>query len=140
MMYLGTNPEWRAKVKSEVDSIIEKHTNTSSSEPLHKRLAAVPISVWEDEMPAIELVIRETQRLVISGTALRRNLSTKMTASGGVINSGDFVAYSVADAHLNPEIYTDPGTFDPNRFLPGREEDKKSTFAFLGWGAGTFLA
>lgn len=119
--------------------MIEKHTNTTSGEPLHKRLAAVPVSIWEDEMPVMELVIRETLRLVLSSTALRRNLDEDLTVSRGVIKPGDFVAYSLADAHRNPEIYHQPDEFDPARFAPGREEDKNSTFAFLGWGAGKFF-
>jgi cytochrome P450 len=140
LVFLASHPEWKAKVKAEVDAMIEKHTNTTSGEPLHKRLAAVPISVWEDEMPVMELVIRETLRLVLSSTLLRRNIVEDLTVSRGVIKPGDFVAYSLADAHRNPEIYNQPDEFDPARFAPGREEDKSSTFAFLGWGAGKFFS
>ncbi|KAF9482295.1 cytochrome P450 [Pholiota conissans] len=136
LVFLATQPEWKEKVKAEVDAMIEKHTNTTSHEPLHKRLSAVPVSVWEDEMPDIELVIRETLRLAFTGTALRRNLTDEITVSRGVIKPGEFLAYSIADAHSNPDIYSRPNDFDPDRFTAGREEDKKSTFAFLGWGAG----
>ncbi|KDR74009.1 hypothetical protein GALMADRAFT_71675 [Galerina marginata CBS 339.88] len=136
LVFLASHPEWKDKVKAEVNAIIEKHTNTLSSDPLHKRLAAIPISVWEDEMPVLETVIRETIRLILTGAALRRNVLEELTVAGGLIQKGDFVAYSVADAHLNPEIYTQPNEFDPARFGPGREEDKKGTFSYLGWGAG----
>ena len=77
-------------------------------------------------------------RISISALTLRRNLLEDLTFSGGLVKSGDFVAYSLADVHLNPEIYLRPNEFDPNRFLPGREEDKKGTFSYLGWGAGAF--
>ncbi|KJA20465.1 hypothetical protein HYPSUDRAFT_43159, partial [Hypholoma sublateritium FD-334 SS-4] len=136
LLFLATNPEWRLKVKAEVDSMIEKHTNTTAGEPLHKRLASVPASVWEDEMPVMDLVIRETLRVISTSTLLRRNVVEDITVSGGVIKQGDFIAYNVTDAHRYPDIYTDADQFDPARFLPGREEDKKSTFAFLGWGVG----
>ncbi|KAF8182333.1 cytochrome P450 [Pholiota molesta] len=105
LVFLASHPEWKAKAKAEIGAMIEKHTNTTSGEPLHKRLAAVPVSAWEDEMPVMELIIRETLRIVVSGTALRRNLVEDLTVSRA-------------------------------RFAPGREEDKNSTFAFLGWGAG----
>ncbi len=44
--------------------------------------------------------------------------------------------YLIDYTHMNPEIYTDPTEFDPGRYLPGREEDKKVDNAYLGWGAG----
>ena len=49
---------------------------------------------------------------------------------------GDYVVYSQADAHLDPEIYSNPHAFDPERYLPGREEDRKEANAYLAWGAG----
>ncbi|KAF8815722.1 cytochrome P450 [Phlegmacium glaucopus] len=136
LVYLASHTDWKDKVKAEVDSLIQKHTTNSSNEPLHKRLAAIHISAWEDEMPVLELVIRETLRLSVNGVTLRRNLLEDMMLSGGVVKRGDFVAFSLADAHLNPEIYLRPHEFDPARFAPGREEDKKGTFSYLGWGAG----
>lgn len=74
--------------------------------------------------------------MAISGIALRRNLIEDLTLSGGLIRRGDFVVYSLADVHLNPEIYPNPLKFDPTRYDEERKEDKKSTFGYLGWGAG----
>jgi len=136
LVYLSFHDEWKSKVKAEVDALMNKHTTNSSNEPLHQRLSSVPISAWEEEMPVLDLIIRETLRLTLNGLSLRRNLSENLIFAGGVVNPGDFVAYSLADAHLNPEIYSQPHEFDPDRFNPGREEDKKGTFSFIGWGAG----
>jgi sterol 14-demethylase len=123
-------------VYNEVQAILARHTN--ASDPLHKRLSAVPISVWEDETPSIDLVLRETMRIVLGGTVLRRNLagSESLKMPDGEVGSGVFMAYSLTDAHMNPNVYTNPEVFDPERFAPGREEDKRETYAFLGWGAG----
>ena len=117
---------------------MNKYTTNSSNEPLHQRLASIRVSAWEEEMPALELIIRETLRISISGLAFRRNLLEDMTLLGGLVKTGDFVAYSLADVHLDPEIYPQPNEFDPARYTPGREEDKKGTFSFLGWGGGAF--
>jgi cytochrome P450 len=92
-------------------------------------------------MPATDLVLRETIRLVVNGTTLRRNLpgpggSLKIPGGVGEVPNGTFVAYNLSDAHMNPSIYTDPETFDPERFSSGREEDKREPYAYLGWGAG----
>ena len=115
---------------------MNKHTTNSSNEPLHQRLASIKVSAWEEEMPVLELIIRETLRISISGLSLRRNLLEDMTLSGGLVKTGDFVAYPLADVHLDPEIYSQPNEFDPDRYTPGREEDKKGTFSYLAWGAG----
>ena len=89
-------------------------------------------------MPVLDLIIRETIRINLTGLSLRRNLLEDLTISGGLVKPGDFVGYLFADVHLNPEIYSRPNEFDPARFTPGREEDKKETFSYLGWGAGGF--
>ena len=110
----------------------------SSNEPLHQRLASIQVSAWEEEMPVLELIIRETLRISFNALSVRRNIVGDLTLSGVLVQPGDFVAYSAADVHMNPEIYSRPNEFDPTRFTPGREEDKKGTFSFVGWGAGTF--
>jgi hypothetical protein len=43
-------------------------------------------------------------------------------------------AYLIDDIHMNPEIYSDPTSWDPSRYLPDRAEDKKAPHAYLGWG------
>lgn len=139
-MYLAANPEWKHKVTAEVISLIEKHTNTTSTDHLHKRLSSIPITAWEDEMPVLDLVIRETIRLVITGAALRRNVLEDLQVSDKVVKKGAFMVYSLSDVHLNPDIYSEPEKFDPSRFELGRQEDKKSIFAYMGWGAGTSRA
>ncbi|TFK38287.1 cytochrome P450 [Crucibulum laeve] len=136
LVYLSCHPEWKVKIKAEVETMISKHIDTSTSEPLHKLLGAIPISVWEDEMPMIEVVIRETIRMVSGGALLRRNVLEDLTIDGKTISKGDFMAYQTYDVHMNPDIYSDPSRFDPDRYSSGREEDKKETFAYLGWGAG----
>ena len=124
------------KVSDEVRAFVQKHTDTTSSDPLYKRLAAIPMSVWEEEMPALDAVLRETLRLSLNFAALRRNLFKDLHVSGDVIPKGDFLTYLVSDVHLNPDIYTKPMAFDPDRFSGSREEHKKQPYAFLGWGVG----
>lgn len=87
-------------------------------------------------MPILELVIRETIRITATGAALRRNVLEDISFSGGIVKPGEFVTYSLGDAHMNPEIYPQPDLFDPDRYTAGREEDKKSALAYLGWGGG----
>lgn len=87
----------------------------------------------------LELAFRETLRLTVNSAALRRNLANDLNVCGKTVSMGSFVTYSFSDAHLNPEIYSNPKQFDPARFLPGREEDKKQAYGFLGWGGGGYF-
>ncbi|MGB0678550.1 MAG: cytochrome P450, partial [Polyangiales bacterium] len=54
---------------------------------------------------------------------------------GAVIPAGYFVINSPLISHALPEVYRDPKRFDPERFGPGREEDK-ANFTFLSFGGG----
>lgn len=136
LFYLSIHKEWKQKVIDEVEALVRNHSDDTLSDPIHKRLAAIPISVWETETPIIDLVIRETLRFVVNGTAIRRNLFEDINIAGKHIPKRHYLLYCLSDAHMNPDIYTNPDEFDPARFLPGRAEDKKSPYAYLGWGAG----
>ncbi|KAF8156012.1 cytochrome P450 [Crassisporium funariophilum] len=136
LLYLGANPTWKQKAADEYKALVDKYTNTLSTEPLYKRLSTIPLHAWEDELPSMDLIIRETLRLSMSGTALRRNLGEDITIGHAVIKRGDFLAYSTADVHLNPSIYSNPATFDPERYNESRQEDRKEHFGYVGWGVG----
>jgi sterol 14-demethylase len=76
--------------------------------------------------------------MAINGTTLRRNVVQDLDIQGEVISRGHFLAYSQADAHMNPNIYLNPTAFYPERFSSYMSEDKKQTHAFSGWGASKF--
>ncbi|KAF4611869.1 hypothetical protein D9613_003960 [Agrocybe pediades] len=136
LLYLSSNEEWKQKAEEEIRTMLDNHNLSGSAEPLHRRLASIPLNVWEDELPSVDLIIRETLRVVGAASIIRRNVQDEVVVDGILIQRGDFLTYQVADAHMNSAIYTDPGKFDPSRYLEGREEDKKETFSFLGWGVG----
>ncbi|KAJ8474302.1 hypothetical protein ONZ45_g15988 [Pleurotus djamor] len=124
MVYLASYPEWKARVASEINKLLDKYA-PESTEPVHHRLSSIPISAWEDNIPTMDLFIRETLRLTQNSTALRRNVLEDIKIDGKIIKKGDYLAYSLADVHLDPEIYKDPHKFDPSRFEVGRQEDQK---------------
>ena len=43
---------------------------------------------------------------------------------------------SPAFAHRLPDVFTDPLEYQPDRYLPPREEDKAAPFSFIGFGGG----
>ena len=108
-------------------------------DPLHSRLSTIPLDAWEEELPSLDVIIRETLRISGSGTFLRRNIEKDIQVGEATIRRGDFLAYSSAEVNHNPDIYTNPMTFDPDRYGPDREEDRKEAFGYLSWGAGMHL-
>ncbi|KAF9557038.1 cytochrome P450 [Agrocybe pediades] len=136
LLCLGSSPVWKEKVIEDFKKLLHNNTPAMADEPIYKRLASIPYTAWEDELPAVDLVIKETLRIIGSSSAMRRNIHHDITVDGVSIKRGDFMTYQAADAHFNPDVYTDPKKFDPGRYLEGREEDKKEAYAYIGWGAG----
>lgn len=90
-------------------------------------------------MPIVDVVIRETIRLVKSGPSIRLNVADNVRFANKTIDKGAFVIYSMGEIHLDENIYSKPLEFDPGRFLAPREEDKQGNLLFLGWGAGRHI-
>ena len=135
LIHLAIHPQWREKCKDEVQRLISRHFgDCTTSAMLCEKLAAIPVSGWEDELPALDACIRETHRLSLVGLIMRRS-PHKMRIEGKAVRRGDFLGYLLGDAHLNPEYYPEPHKYDPGRWLrPDPVPD--TTFPFLGWGAG----
>ncbi|KAG6827882.1 hypothetical protein H0H92_010091 [Tricholoma furcatifolium] len=136
LVFLSFHQEWKLKVLAELQGLLETHSDTLASDPLRECLACLPISAWENEMPVMDIVLRETMRISLNNTALRRNILEDVHVGKQTVPRGGFAVYPIWDTHMNPDIYDNPQEFDPERFGPGRMEDKKQAFAFLGWGAG----
>ncbi|KAG8220287.1 cytochrome P450 [Butyriboletus roseoflavus] len=73
LLFLATDAAWKSKVTSEILQVISKHTLLPESSPLHHRLASIPVNAWENDMPSLDQVIRETLRLIMAHmTGLRK--------------------------------------------------------------------
>lgn len=139
MCYLATSSEWLAKAQEEVRITAARYARDPNA-PLRQQLDDVPLEAWETDFPVIDMCLRDSIRLNLLGTAMRRNNSGKSIPTGQgseVIPPGTFVTYATGDIHLDPDVYTDPHKWDPARYLPDRAEDKKKDIhGFIGWGVG----
>lgn len=94
------------------------------------------------EMDVLYRCIKEALRLHPPLIILLRQSHSDFTVKTreGVefeIPKGHIVATSPAFANRLPSIYKDPDTYDPDRFLPGREEDKAAgAFSYISFGGG----
>lgn len=138
LCYLATSPEWLTKARDEVRAVAARHARDPSA-PLRYQLDDVPLEAWEADFPIVDLCLKDSIRLNLLGTAFRKNISGRAIPTGNgmeVIPPNAVVTYATADVHQDPSIYPNPEVWDPARYLPGREEDKKAPHVWLGWGVG----
>lgn len=138
LCYLATSPEWLAKAREEIRSVAAKHARDPTA-PLRHQLDDVPLEAWEADFPIVDMCLKDSIRLNLLGTALRKNISGRPLPTGNgmeVIPPNAIVTYATADVHQDPSIYPNPEAWDPARYLPGREEDKQGPHVWLGWGVG----
>ncbi|KAL2274438.1 hypothetical protein FJTKL_03199 [Diaporthe vaccinii] len=137
--FLAMDPHWMREVRAEVDRAVAKHRSGDPKQTPLDVLSNMGIDDWERDFPLVNLCLHESIRIVTVGAGFRRNISGKdvpIGRTGDVIPPGAFAAFHIDQIHMDPQIYTDPTRFDPARFLPGREEDKKVPLAYAGWGQG----
>jgi sterol 14-demethylase len=138
LCYLATSPEWLSRAREEIRSTASQHARDPTA-PLRYQLDDVPLEAWESSFPIVNLCLKDSIRLNLLGTAFRKNISGRPLPTGNgmeVIPPDAVVTYATADVHQDASIYPNPSVWDPARYLPGREEDKKAPHVWLGWGVG----
>ena len=118
---LSTHPDYLARVRRELDEVL------GDSEP---HLGAVKA------MKMLGYALSEAERLYPPVANGPRGTTQPFTFHGYTIPAGQRVLYSIAASHLLPHIWREPERFDPDRFAPPREEDKKHPYALVGFGGG----
>lgn len=88
------------------------------------------------QLSYLEQVLKEVLRLAppVVRSGQRKVLKTCEVA-GYVIPKGWDVFYQIQETQQDPNIYTHPEQFDPQRFAPDRAEDKK-VFSHIPFGGG----
>ena len=87
------------------------------------------------EIPDLEHSIMEALRLHPPLIILMRKVMYDFHYKGWTIPAGKLVGVSPAVSNRMPEYFPDPDHYDPTRYEPGREEDKRA-FAWIPFGAG----
>lgn len=117
---LGQHPRWQSAVRDEVRSVLDGR-------------AAVT-----DDVPALQLtrrVVDEALRLHPSAYITSRSAASATQVGGFAIPRGGVVATSFHALHRHPDLWPDPDTFDPDRFLPEAVK-ARDAYAYLPFGGG----
>jgi retinoid hydroxylase len=118
---LGNRPEWRQKLRDEYQQV----------------LGSAPMSMTHlRQLPLLTNVLKESERLYPPAIGLIRGVIEDIDYKGYLIPAGWCVLIFPMLTHRLPEIYQEPDLFDPNRFAPPREEDKKYSYSLIGFGGG----
>ncbi len=108
-----------------------------------RELAEVPVDGDESipseafrALPVLTNAIRETGRLHPPVMFLPRGVIAMFEFGGYAVPVGTPVFLAVAAGQRLSTCFTDPDEFDPDRFLPPREEDKRHPYAVVTFGGG----
>lgn len=118
---LGNNPQWRQRLRDECQQVVGGRSIALS----HLR-----------QLPNLTNTIKEGERMYPPGFIICRMAMADIEYGGYLIPAGWYVCIFPMMTHRLPEIYQDPDTFDPDRFAPPREEDKKQPYSLIGFGGG----
>jgi cytochrome P450 len=118
--HLAANPEWQERVRDESE-----------------RLGDGPLDIEAlEKLETLDLVMNESLRLV---TPLHLNVRQTIRDTdllGYYLPAETMVITWPSMNHRLPELWTDPGKFDPDRFAEPRSEHKKHRYAFAPFGGG----
>lgn len=88
------------------------------------------------ELTFIESCVKEALRMHPPLFMLVRVAQKDFTYKSWFIPKGTWIVVSPTVSHRIEDVFADPDAFDPDRFGPGREEDKKRDFGFIAFGGG----
>lgn len=84
----------------------------------------------------LERAVKETERLRPPLVMLLRTVLQPLRVNGYELPTGSLAVASPAVSHRLRRLYAEPDRFDPDRFAPPREEDRKAPYALIGFGGG----
>jgi len=85
---------------------------------------------------ALERAIKEAERMHPPLIMLIRKILRDFHYHDYVAPAGGLIMVSPSVSHRLPEIFREPAKYDPDRFGPGREEDRKHSYTLIGFGGG----
>jgi cytochrome P450 len=80
--------------------------------------------------------VKETGRLYSPVFNVPRGVVKEFEFNGYTVPKGTQVRLALAAGHHLPNVWSDAERFDPDRFAPPREEDKRQQYALVTFGGG----
>ena len=124
-MHLLRSPSYLARIIEEQKEVLKKNDDVLAYDAL----------VQMDELHrAMKETLRMHPPLIF---LIRKVLEPRRVLDGKYgVPEGDYVIVSPDVSGKLPDVYLNSEQWDPDRFAPPRQEDRKAPFSFLGFGAG----
>jgi cytochrome P450 len=119
LQLLGQHPEWQERCRVEALA-----------------LGPAPGLAQLEGLESLDWVMKEALRLRAPVPLLVRQTVKDTVVQGYRIPAGTNVMVGVQFSHVMEEYWTDPMTFDPERFSPQRREDRSHRLAWEPFGGG----
>ncbi len=89
-----------------------------------------------NEMTLLGWAVKESERLHPPLILLMRKVQRDLQFKHYCVPAGWLVMVSPAVSQRIAEVFPDPDCYDPYRYAPGREEDRRTRFALITFGGG----
>lgn len=120
MLYqLLAHPEWLQKVREEYQELSKE--SDGHVDPMKQKV--------------LRAIFMETTRINPPGALVIRYATQDFQFNGYTIRKGDEVLIQISSNHMNEELFPEPGTFDPTRFLGSDATNLKRSILTFGSGA-----
>ena len=125
ILYMMGYPEIQRKIQQEIDNAVGRDR--------------LPNFLDKDQMPYTEATIMEVQRIAsIAPLGLPHRALEDTTLFGYTIPQNAIIMSNLWGIHHDPEIWKDPETFSPERFLDG-DKLKNQPQMYMPFSTGTSL-
>nr|HML52437.1 cytochrome P450 [Propionicimonas sp.] len=118
--FLAKHPAWQKRARAESDQLGGRRPDIDDL----------------DSLGTLDLVIKETLRLVAPVPIVMRKTVENVEIAGRHIPADTLVAVAPAVNHFDESCWTDPNTFDPDRFSEPRREDQNHRLGWIPFGGG----
>ncbi len=123
LFLLATLPELRERIRAEIATLPD---GASGALPLDGLQA----------LPMLDCFVREVGRLYTPVLNLPRGVLEPFVFGDYLVPAGTPVRLGIAAGHRLPHLFAEPDVFDPRRFAPPRDEDKRRPYALVTFGGG----
>ncbi|XP_070169048.1 cytochrome P450 4C1-like isoform X1 [Polyergus mexicanus] len=122
LFLLGNNLEHQEKVHEELEEVFKDSKTPASVKELSK-------------LKYLERIIKETLRLFPSVPLITRKLAEDIKIADYTLPKDATIMLAISLTHINPEVWSNPNKFDPDRFLPDNSKHR-NPYAYIPFSAG----
>ncbi|WP_299436116.1 cytochrome P450 [uncultured Aquimarina sp.] len=121
--FLAKHPDWQDKLRTEAIDFYKEHGDDFTAKDLRK-------------LEQFGLALKETLRRFPPLTSVGRVATKDLNYKEYSIPKNTHVSVDIEQNHHNPNVWSCPNSFDPERFSKERSEHTKCPYTYTPFGAG----